>query len=408
MKRGRFAAVTLLLATVIVAKAIQPAAASEKKVEEYLQAFWTSALWQDPGKTGANAAPVGLSKFPDDRKLRISVGGSMGNAYRGQVATQIGPFLASAKIDYEILPAGDDKNANIELKFITFLPNVNFDAACITLRAPRLGATRRASLEILDRMVTRCLAHEMMHVIGFVGHPHDSNSILSYVYNNTDFTEIDRMMVRVLYDRRLRPGMRHIQAIATARDVLVDLMVTDGAPAETREYGQRFVGNVPGVLEKMVADGRLSKLGQSETRYQLALAYTFGNVVAKDEAVGYRWFRSAVELFPESAELQFHIGYAMHAGRGTAVNQAEGIEWYKRAAAQGHSLAQNNLGSAYRSGGGVETDLIEAYKWFELAADRGNEYAPGNRTDLQKQINEADLQEAIRRAKAWKPAAATN
>jgi len=397
-----------LVALAFLAGNPPPAAASEKKVEEYLQAFWTSALWQDPGKTGANTSPVGLSRFPDGTKLKIAVGGNMGSVYRGQVLSQIGPFLASAKIDYEILPTGAEKDANVELKFVTFLPNVNFDAACITRRTPALGTTRSAKLEVLDRMVPRCLAHEMMHVIGFIGHPHDSNSVLSYVYNNTDFTEIDRMMVRMLYDRRLRPGMRHIEAIAAARDTLVDILVADGAPPETREYGRRFVANVPGVLEKMIADNRTNKFAQGDARYQLGLAYTFGHVVAKDEAQGYRFFRSALELFPNWAEGQFLVGYALHAGRGTAVNEAEAIVWYKKAAAAGHTTAQNNLGNAYWNGRGVEKDLIEAYKWFELAADRGQNNAIRNRTSLKDQISEADLQEAIRRAKAWKPATAGN
>lgn len=392
----------------LLAAASLPASASEKKVEEYLQAFWTSALWQDPGKTGANTSPVGLSKFPEGTKLRIAVGGSMGNAYRGQVASQIGPFLASARIDYEILAAGDERGANVELKFISFMPNVTFDAACVTRRTPRLGATQSATLEVHDRVVTRCLAHEMMHVIGFIGHPHDSNSVLSYVYNNTDFTEIDRMSVRILYDPRLKPTMRHIEAIAAARDVLVDIMVADGAPPETREYGRRFVSNVPGVLEKLIAENRANKVAQGEARYQLGLAYTFGHVVTKDEAAGYRHFRSALELFPTWSEGQFLVGYALHAGRGTAVNLDEGVAWYKKAAAAGHTTAQNNLGYAYWNGHGVERDLAEAYKWFELAADRGQDNAIRNRTNLRKQISEADLQEAIRRAKAWKPALGAN
>jgi len=130
----------------LIATAASPAIASEKKVEEYLQAFWTSALWQDPVKTGANTSPIGLSKFPEGAKLRISVSGNMGNAYRGMVLSQTGPVLASARIDHEILPAGDEKDANVQLRFITFLPNVNFDAACVTRRTPRLGATKSATL----------------------------------------------------------------------------------------------------------------------------------------------------------------------------------------------------------------------------------------------------------------------
>ena len=52
--------------------------------------------------------------------------------------------------------------------------------------------------------------------------------------------------------------------------------------------------------------------------------------------------------------------------------------------------------------------MVEAYKWLELAAERGQENAVLNRTNLRKQLTENDLQEAVRRAKAWKPAPAAN
>jgi hypothetical protein len=398
---GWFAAVAVLG----LALGGAPAGASEKKVEEYLQAFWTSALWQDPGTTGANTSPVGLSKFPEGTKLRIAVGGSMGDSYRDRVASQIGSFLGAARIEYEILPAGEDSAANVALKFISFQPSTTIpNAICVTRTTPRLGALRNATLEIHDRAVSRCLAHEMLHVIGFVGHPHDSNSVLSYIYNNTDFTEIDRMMARVLYDRRLRPNMRHVEAIAAARDVLVDLMVADGAPPETRDMGRRFVANVPAALEKLIAENRSNKFAQGDARFQLALAYTLGHVVAKDEAKGYGLFVGAAELFPKWSEPQFYIGYALHNGRGTAINEAEGIAWYRKAAEAGHSTAQNNLGNALWHGRGVEKDLVEAYKWFELAANQGQSNAQRNRESLRKEIGDANMQEAVGRAKAWKPA----
>lgn len=56
----------------------------------------------------------------------------------------------------------------------------------------------------------------------------------------------------------------------------------------------------------------------------------------------------------------------------------------------------------------MEKDLVEAYKWFELAAERGQSSAVRNREQLRKQINDSDLQEAVRRAKTWKPATAGN
>lgn len=395
--------VAALAVLALLAAVPADAQVTEKKVEEYLNSFWASALWRDSGATGSSTLPIAVTRFPDGVKLRIAVGGSMGDTYRNQVVSRIGPFLASAKIDYEILPADDD-TANVRLKFINFRPSPNL--ACITGRWPRDGVTTRATLGILDTVVNRCLAHEIMHVIGFVGHPHDSNSVLSYVHQHTDFTEIDRMLVRVLYDPRLQPGLGHLLAMATARDVLVDLLISDGAPGETREYGRRFVSSVPATMEKMIAANQVNKTALGEMRYQLGVGYSNGYIVAKDEARGYRYFREVIELFPDWRGAQFQIAYSLRTGRGTAVNLAEAMEWYKKSANRGHSSAQTDLGYAYWKGEGVGKDLIEAYKWFELAAERGQENAARRRSELRQEISDAGLQEAVRRAKAWKPVAA--
>ena len=66
------------------------------------------------------------------------------------------------------------------------------------------------------------------------------------------------------------------------------------------------------------------------------------------------------------------------------VDYTEAVRWYKKAAAQGHYAAQNNLGVMYAHGLGVHADLVEAYRWMRLAVlnDKGN----GNpmQTNLQR------------------------
>ena len=50
-----------------------------------------------------------------------------------------------------------------------------------------------------------------------------------------------------------------------------------------------------------------------------------------------------------------------------AAGYTEAAKLYKKAAAQGHMAAQNNLGVMYALGHGVRADLLEAYKWLRLA-----------------------------------------
>ena len=391
--------VVALLTLCLTAWPVRAEAVDEAKVAEYLQAFWTAALWSTPVRPEFNA-PAVLTKFAEGTKITVAVSGADA-ADRAQIAETLAPILALTGQAHEILAPGAPGEANVQLKILSFASGPGY--ACVTKRLPPFGPIRTTQLEVLNTRMDRCLAHEIMHVLGFTGHPQSSNSVLSYTRQLTAYTEIDRMMVRVLYDPRLKPGMRHVQAIAAAREVLVDKLVAGGAPEAVRDMGRNFVDGVPRELDALIAGDGLSKFGNAQARYHLAIAYTYGDVVAKDEAAGYRRFRAAAERYPEAVEFQFQIGYALHSGRGTTPDPAEGVAWYRQAAAHGHSIAQNNLGFAYREGKGVERDRIEAYKWFELAARRGNALAARNRAKLQQELGSADVQEAARRADAWKP-----
>jgi TPR repeat protein len=50
------------------------------------------------------------------------------------------------------------------------------------------------------------------------------------------------------------------------------------------------------------------------------------------------------------------------------------VEWYRKAAEQGHAPAQDRMGQAYADGTGVKPDTEEALRWFRKAAEQG--YAP--------------------------------
>ena len=51
------------------------------------------------------------------------------------------------------------------------------------------------------------------------------------------------------------------------------------------------------------------------------------------------------------------------------------VQWYRRAAEQGHQAAQTNLGSKYRTGCGVGQDYGEAARWYRRAGNQGNRAA---------------------------------
>ena len=64
------------------------------------------------------------------------------------------------------------------------------------------------------------------------------------------------------------------------------------------------------------------------------------------------------------------------------VNYKKAMEWYEKAAEQGHAKAQNNLGVMYRHGRGVDKSGSSAMRWFAKAAAQGFEEAQAAIDDI--------------------------
>lgn len=70
----------------------------------------------------------------------------------------------------------------------------------------------------------RCIMHEMMHGFGFYGHPHTTYSILSYGNIRLhDMTEADELLLRTLYDERMKPGLQRWPALHQAHEIMAEL-----------------------------------------------------------------------------------------------------------------------------------------------------------------------------------------
>ena len=103
------------------------------------------------------------------------------------------------------------------------------------------------------------------------------------------------------------------------------------------------------------------------------------------------------------ARAQFSFGLLYENGDGVPRDYAKARQWYEKASAQGDGKAQLYLGLQSSFGQGVPMDVVEAYMWYSLAADNGNMHAPGYRNDLSRQMTPAQIAEAKRRAREWKP-----
>ncbi|MDG6894815.1 tetratricopeptide repeat protein [Volucribacter amazonae] len=70
-------------------------------------------------------------------------------------------------------------------------------------------------------------------------------------------------------------------------------------------------------------------------------------------------------------------------GQGVRQDYFKAVEWYNKAAEQGHATAQNNLGIMYQYGKGVRQNLSEAKEWFGKACDNGLQQG----CDLYRELN---------------------
>jgi len=108
------------------------------------------------------------------------------------------------------------------------------------------------------------------------------------------------------------------------------------------------------------------------------------------------------------ADAQFELGKNYETGRiGLPKDFAQARRWYQAAADQGDPYALASLAILYNFGKGVEKNVVEAYMYYEISIARS---AGGNRDsiaelrdDLGKDMTPAQIAEARRLAKDWKP-----
>jgi TPR repeat protein len=120
-----------------------------------------------------------------------------------------------------------------------------------------------------------------------------------------------------------------------------------------------------------------------------------------DYATALNEWRPLAEQGDPSA--QFRLGLLYENGEGVPRDFAKARLWYEKAAVQGEAKAQFYLGIQSAFGEGGPLDLVQAHMWYSLAAGNGNAHAPGYRDDLARQMTHAQIAEAQRLAREWKP-----
>ncbi|MBL1293273.1 MAG: sel1 repeat family protein [Thiotrichales bacterium] len=140
---------------------------------------------------------------------------------------------------------------------------------------------------------------------------------------------------------------------------------------------------------------------QIEAQFKLGSMYDIGQGVIQDFKEAIKWYRKSGEQgYSESQQV---LGNLYFKGLGVPQDYNEAAKWYRMAAYQDDSIAQLKLGNMYVKGQGVLQDYVQAHLWFNLASANGDADGAEYREWIARKMGSADITEAQRLAREWKP-----
>ncbi|WP_162914521.1 DUF2927 domain-containing protein [Desertibaculum subflavum] len=217
------AAATALAGMLSVAMA---APGGGERFDELLNGFVEAALRGDDGR------PAALRRWEAPLRLRL-VGepGELGTF----VVAALRRLAHIADLAVEVLPPGSAEAENL-LIVLDAGPGYRVkgrDAGCYTrVRFDGQGALTHAEVRINTRHAGRngaCAVHELMHALGFPGHPQRLQSVLNITEGIVAATEEDTVLLKLLYAPGLELGRPEQVTIARIRGLLARQL--DATPA---------------------------------------------------------------------------------------------------------------------------------------------------------------------------------
>ena len=145
----------------------------------------------------------------------------------------------------------------------------------------------------------------------------------------------------------------------------------------------------------------LAEQGNALAQYNLGVLYRKGRGVPQDDVQARQWYEKAAAQ--GQAKAQYNLGTLYFNGAGVPKDYPQALRWFRLAADQGEALAQTKIAIMYDDGQGVPQDIVQAHKWYNLAATNGDKPAAELRDALAKQMTPAQIAEAQKLAREWKP-----
>jgi hypothetical protein len=167
--------------------------------------------------------------------VRVFLIGDTVENYLGEVRTLLGEFAALTGVSFSIVTNEDLANLRIYFWARAWFNsqaahafNDSQRVLCFTNTRTQNGSILQAFVvipkDLQPRASRACLAHELMHAIGFGGHPPQTfDSALRKGIAADRLTTNDRIIIRARYDDRLR-NANSTQAMGVATQVLGELL----------------------------------------------------------------------------------------------------------------------------------------------------------------------------------------
>ena len=113
---------------------------------------------------------------------------------------------------------------------------------------------------------------------------------------------------------------------------------------------------------------------QTRAEIHCRLSRAAGYYLVGLRPIALEWYRKAAAQGHNSGLCD--VGFSYRNGLGVAQDFAAALPFYRRACAQGCPTAAYWLGIAYERGEGIPADKAEALKYYRLSAKRGDSDAP--------------------------------
>ncbi len=145
----------------------------------------------------------------------------------------------------------------------------------------------------------------------------------------------------------------------------------------------------------------LAEQGNARAQLFVGLMHYRGEGVPQSFAEALKWYRLAANQGDGFAQIAVGSMYA--AGESVPQSFAEALKWYRLAANNGQGHAQLLLGNLYAGGKGVAQDYVRAHMWYNLAAAQDVLFAKEQRDGIALKMTPAQIAEAQKLAREWKP-----